>query len=428
MRQGDTLGGMIRLLALSLRAALAGFLLLAAAHLPAQAATKASVEAQFRAWLENDLWPEAQANGVSRRSFEASLAGVALNWDLPDLAPPGFPKPKKQSQSQAEFKSPGSYFSQQRLQGLAATGRTLARRHASTLAAIERKYGVPGEIVVAIWGRESGFGGAKMPHSVFEVLATKAFMATRRELFRKELVAALMIVERGHITAAKMRGSWAGAMGQPQFLPSSFLAHAVDFDGDGAIDIWGSVPDSLGSIANYLAGRGWQRGRDWGFEAVIPAGMTCALEGPDRARPVGELARAGIARVSGKPFPDAELRKPGMVLVPAGIYGPQFVVTPNFYVIKEYNNSDLYALFVGNLADRIAYGSGDFSTGWQDRGTMLRSDVAKIQKALEGKGYDVGGSDGLPGYKTRRSIGEWQEKAKLQPTCYPEPALLKALR
>ena len=419
---------MIRLLKISLRAALAGFLLVAAPHAPAQAATKASVEAQFRAWLESDLWPEAQANGVSRQSFEASLKGIALNWELPDLAPPGFPKPKKQSQSQAEFKSPGNYFSQQRLQSLAATGRTLAKRHATTLAAIERKYGVPGEIVVAIWGRESGFGGAKMPHSVFEVLATKAFMATRQELFRKELVAALMIVERGHITAAKMRGSWAGAMGQPQFLPSSFLQHAVDFDGDGAIDIWGSVPDSLGSIANYLAGRGWQRGRDWGFEAVIPQGMTCALEGPDRARRIAELAQSGIIRVTGRPFPDAERAQSGMVLVPAGIYGPQFVVTPNFYVIKEYNNSDLYALFVGNLADRIAHGSGDFATGWQDRGTMLRSDVAKIQKALEGKGYDVGGSDGLPGYKTRRSIGEWQGKAGLQPTCYPEPALLKALR
>ena len=411
-----------------LRAFLAGLFLLAAQALPAQAATKASVEAQFRAWLDSDLWPEAQRNGVSRQSFEASLGKVRLNWDLPDLAPPGFPKPKQQSQSQAEFKSPGSYFSQKRLQGLAATGRTLAARHKSTLAAIERRYGVPGAIVLAVWGRESGYGGAKLPYPVFEVLATKAFMATRRDLFRKELLAALTIVERGHIAPSKMMGSWAGAMGQPQFLPSSFLAQAVDFDGDGAADIWSSVPDSLASIANYLAQRGWQRGREWGFEARIPQGMTCALEGPDRARRIGDLARAGIARVSGKPFPERERDQPGMVLVPAGIYGPQFVVTPNFYVIKEYNNSDLYALFIGNLADRIAHGSGDFATPWQDRGTMLRSDVAKIQKALEARGYDVGGSDGLPGYKTRRSIGEWQEKAGLATTCYPEPALLKALK
>ena len=393
----------------------------------ATAATKAGVEAQFRQWLEGDLWPEAKRAGVSKPVFDSALSGVSLDWDLPDLAPPGFPKPKSRAQSQAEFREPGAYFSEKSLQGLAATGRSLMQQHARTLAAIEQRYGVPASVLVAVWGRESGFGRAKIPHSAVRVLVTKAFMSTRTDLFRREILAALKILERGDIPASAMKSSWAGAMGQPQFLPSSYLDHAVDFDGDGKRDIWNSVPDSLASIANYLSQSGWVRGRDWGFEVVIPEGVTCALEGPDRARPIAALTDMGIIRISGRPFPDHERSAPGMVLVPAGTFGPEFVVTPNFYVIKEYNNSDLYALFIGNLADRIAHGGGAFVTPWRSTGSMLRSDIARLQSSLERQGYDVGGADGLPGYKTRRSIGEWQGKAGQKPTCFPAPALLKAL-
>jgi lytic murein transglycosylase len=393
-----------------------------------QAATKAGVEAQFRQWLEADLWPEAKRNGVSKTVFDRAFSGVNLDWDLPDLAPPGFPKPKVRAQSQAEFRSPGAYFSEKRLQGLSASGRSLMKQHAGLLRKIEERYGVPGSIIVAIWGRESGFGRAKIPHSAVRVIATKAFMSTRPELFRKEILAALEILQRGDIPASAMKGSWAGAMGQPQFLPSSYLDHAVDFDGDDKRDIWNSTADSLASIANYLAQSGWVRGRDWGFEAVIPEGVTCALEGPDRARPISKLTDMGIIRISGRPFPDHERRASGMVLVPAGIYGPEFVVTPNFYVIKEYNNSDLYALFIGNLADRMAHGGSAFVTPWGNTGKMLRSDIARVQASLESQGYDVGGADGLPGFKTRRSIGEWQTRNGQKPTCFPTPALLKAVR
>jgi lytic murein transglycosylase len=392
------------------------------------AATKAGVEAQFRQWLEADLWPEAKRAGVSKAVFDSAFSGVNLDWDLPDLAPPGFPKPKARAQSQAEFRSPGAYFSEKSLQGLAASGRSLMKQHAGLLRKIEERYGVPGSIIVAIWGRESGFGRARIPHSAVRVIATKAFMSTRPDLFRKEILAALQILQRGDIAASAMKGSWAGAMGQPQFLPSSYLEHAVDFDGDGKRDIWNSTADSLASIANYLAQSGWVRGRDWGFEAVIPEGVTCALEGPDRAKPISALTEMGIIRISGRPFPDHERRAPGMVLVPAGIYGPEFVVTPNFYVIKEYNNSDLYALFIGNLADRIAHGGGAFVTPWGDTGSMLRSDIARLQSFLEKQGYDVGGADGLPGYKSRRSIGEWQVRNGQKPTCFPTQALLKTLR
>lgn len=396
--------------------------------LPALAQNKADVERQFQRWIAGDLASEARRAGISDRTLKTAFSGISLNWELPDLVPPGSKPPKQRDQSQAEFSSPGAYFSEKRLQGLAATGRSLASTHASTLKRIEERYGVPGEIIVAVWGRESGFGRAKLPHSAVEVLATKAFMSTRQDMFRSELIAALQMIEGGDISASRMMGSWAGALGQPQFLPSSYLKYAVDFDGDGHRDIWNSVPDSLASIAHYLAEEGWQRGRDWGFEVKIPADVSCAQEGPDLAKPIAAWASTGIERISGKPFPTSEASADGMMLVPAGRHGPEFVVTPNFYVIKQYNNSDLYALFIGNLADRIAYGSGAFRGEWGSVGKMLRSDVLAMQKVLVAQGYDVGTVDGLAGYKTRRSLGDWQAKNGLAPTCFPSASLKARLK
>ena len=396
--------------------------------LPVLAQNKPDVEKQFQRWIASDLGPEARKAGISERTLETAFDGIALNWTLPDLVPPGSKPPKSQDQSQAEFSSPGAYFSEKRLQGLAATGRGLASTHAATLKRIEAAYGVPGEIVVAIWGRESGFGKARLPYSALEVLATKAFMSTRKPMFREELIAALTMIERGDVDAATMKGSWAGALGQPQFMPTSYLKYAVDFDKDGHPDIWNSVPDSLASIAHYLQKEGWQRGRDWGFEVSIPAKVSCAQEGPDLAKPISAWAATGITRISGKAFPTADLKASGMMLVPAGRNGPEFVVTPNFYVLKEYNNSDLYALFTGNLADRIAHGAGAFEGSWGDVGKMLRSDVLAMQKALVAKGYDVGNVDGLPGFKTRRALGDWQAKNGLTPTCYPDASLKTRLK
>ena len=423
MSASPTEGGTLRR---TLTAAFAALLLITVS--PALAASKADTEAQFRQWLQADLWPEAQKSGISQKAFKAAFGEVTLNWDLPDLVPPGTKPPGERKQSQAEFSSPGAYFSEKRLQGLAATGRSLAKTHAATLRRVEKTYGVPSSIIVAIWGRESGFGRAKIPHPVMDVLATKAFMSTRPDLFRRELIAALHILDSGDVRETDMKGSWAGAMGQPQFLPTSFLKYAVDFDGDGRRDIWTSVPDTLGSIANYLAEKGWQRGRDWGFEVRIPQDVSCAQEGPDLAKPIAQWAATGIERISGKAFPASETKADGMMLVPAGRHGPEFIVTPNFYVIKEYNNSDLYALFIGNLADRISAGSGAFKAGFGDVGKMLRSDVLKMQKALQAQGYDVGKADGLAGYKTRRSLGDWQAKNGLRPTCFPDAGLKAKLR
>jgi lytic murein transglycosylase len=396
--------------------------------LPAAAQSKPDVEKQFQQWIAADLKPVATKAGISEKTFSAAFSGITLNWTLPDLVPPGAKPPKEQDQSQAEFSSPGAYFAEKRLQTLTATGRGLASTYASTLRQIEAVYGVPGEIVVAIWGRESGFGKAKLPYSAVQVLATKAFMSTRKDMFQDELVDALKIIERGDIEPSAMKGSWAGALGQPQFMPSSYLKYAVDFDGDGRRDIWDSVPDALASIAHYLQKEGWERGRDWGFEVNIPLYISCAQEGPDRAKPISAWAASGITRVSSKAFPTSDLKATGMMMVPAGRSGPEFLVTPNFYVLKEYNNSDLYALFIGNLADRISRGAGPFEQPWGDVGKMLRSDVLAMQKALVAKGYDVGNVDGLPGYKTRRSLGDWQAKNGMSPTCYPDASLKGAIK
>jgi lytic murein transglycosylase len=393
----------------------------------AAAANRAGIEQEFRAWLQKEVWPQARAAGVSGAGFRSALADVRILWDLPDLVLPGEEKVPRQ-QRQAEFGAPGGYFAEKTLQSLAATGRTLARRHADVLTAVERRFGVPGHVVLAIWGRESGFGRAAIPHDAFSVLATKAFLSTRREMFRRELIAALQMTDRGLVRREWMKSSWAGALGQPQFLPSSYLAHAVDFDGDGRADIWHSVPDTLASIAGYLRHFGWRTGRDWGFEVSVPDAVSCALEGPDRGRTIRDWQRLGVRRVSGKPFPDHELDAEAYLLMPAGRHGPAFIVTPNFYVLKQYNESDLYALFIGHAGDRIAYGVRPFAAGWGDVGRMYRSDIAAMQRALEAMGMDVGGADGLPGFRTRRSIGEWQQQRGETPTCFPDARLLKAIR
>jgi membrane-bound lytic murein transglycosylase B len=225
-----------------------------------------------------------------------------------------------------------------------------------------------------------------------------------------------------------MKSSWAGALGQPQFLPSSYLKFAADGDGDGRADIWNSEPDTLASIARYLDAHGWVRGRDWGFEVTVPQGVSCALEGPDRGRRIADWAAMGVKRVGGKPFPAHELTGEGYLMMPAGRFGPAFIVTPNFYVLKQYNESDVYALFVGHAADRIAYGERRFAGGWTAIDRLNRADIAAMQRGLERLGHDVGGADGLAGFKTRRSIGAWQTKNGRAPTCFPDAGLVRALR
>lgn len=396
-------------------------------HTAAQPVNKQNVEGQFRQWLSSDIYPKAAANGVSKKSFDTALSGVSINWKLPDLVPPGTKLNKPRKQTQAEFRAPSRYFAKNTVAGVVSGGKTRLSRHKTLLKQLENKTGVPGRTVVAIWGRESGFGNAKIPHDAFQVLATKAFMSTRRELFERELLAALVMIERGTSRKA-MKSSWAGALGQPQFLPTSFLKHAADGDGNGKADIWNSEPDTLASIANYLAANGWVAGRDWGFEVTVPSSVSCALEGPDNGRPIADWQAMGIERISGKPFPANEIAEPGFLMMPAGRLGPAFIVTPNFFVLKTYNESDLYALFVGHSGDRMAFGGTPFKASWRKTDKMLRSDIAKFQRHLESLGHDVGGADGLPGFKTRRSIGKWQKANGKAPTCFPSASIIRAAK
>lgn len=385
-----------------------------------------NVTGLFHQWLKNDLWPEARSRGISSETFNTAFAGVTPNLDLPDLVMPGESAPRGQKQHQAEFRAPGAYFDH--IGGVVSGGRRLAGLHAGTLAAIEQRYGVPRGIVLAIWGRESGFGNASIPHNAFEVLGTKAFLATRKEMFRQEVLAALEMVESHGVSPQTMRSSWAGALGQPQFLPTSYLKYAVDFDGDGRADIWNSVPDTLASIANYLASHGWVRGRDWGFEVVVPRELSCTLVGPDQGRRIADWESLGIRRVGGKPFPEHEMRGEGYLMMPAGRYGPAFLVTPNFYVLKDYNESDLYALFVGHGGDRIMYGNIAIEAPWQQVDRFNRGEIAALQHGLVRRGYDVGSVDGLVGFKTRRAVGLWQESTGRAPTCFPERELMGVLQ
>lgn len=387
-----------------------------------QSQDRASIEANFQVWLENSIWPRANAVGVERQTFEAALSNVELNWDLPDLVILG--QQAERHQSQAEFRSPASYFVPGGVTGTASVGRQMLQRHIMTLAQIEQQTGVPGQIILAIWGRESSFGRAAIPHDAFEILSTKGFMSNRAAYFSDELIAALRILDEGFATRNQMRSSWAGALGQPQFMPSSYLAYAVDGDGDARADIWQSERDTLASIGSYLRQHGWKSGRDWGFEVTVPASVSCSLEGLDNGRPIQQWLSMGVTRVSGRAFPSPESDEVGYLLMPAGRYGPAFIVTTNFYVLKEYNESDVYALFVGHIGDRIKFDVGAFTGGWDQLNDLPRDRVVTMQRKLEELGFDVGGADGLIGHKTRRSIGQWQEQNGERATCYPNHELM----
>lgn len=392
---------------------------------PGAAQDRAALEARFRLWLEETVWPQAAARGISRATFETHLGSVAPLWDLPDLVLPGAPPP--QIQRQAEFGSPAAYFRPGLVEAAIEGGRREARRQAVALAEAERRTGVPGPILLAIWGRESAHGTAPLPHDAFAVLATRGLFDRRAALFAEELLAALQLAEAGLLPPEGLRSSWAGALGQPQFLPSSVLAHATDGDGDGRADIWASAPDTLASIATYLARAGWIAGRGWGFEVTVPPSVSCALEGPDRARPLADWTGMGIVPVAGA-VPDGDRTADLALLMPAGRHGPAFLVTSNFYVLKAYNSSDLYALFVGHVADRIAHGGGPFLAPWTAPAGLTRGEVVAIQEGLIARGHDTGGADGLAGFRTRRAIGAWQEAGGQRPTCWPEAGMAAALR
>jgi lytic murein transglycosylase len=397
---------------------------------------KREVEKSFAAWLQA-LWPDVEASGVSRKTFEANLKGLKLDWSLPQIVPPDPAYPdgpalpaalKPKPRHQAEFDIPELYFSKGALSSLAATGRGKFKQLGPTLAAIQEQYGVPASIVVAIWGRETGFGKADLPYDALSAIATQGFMGRRPEVFRQELIVALKILDEGHATRAEMKSSWAGAMGYTQFLPSDFDKYAIDFDGDGRRDIWNSVPDALASAGNSLHSQGWDGSQTWAYEVALPKGFDCTEQGPDKARPIAEWVKLGVARVKGRPFPEDKLGDPAFLVLPAGLKGPAFLATNNFSVLKLYNNSDVYAIFVGHVADMIgANAPVAFAGAWQPVERLPRDRIQRFQEVLVAKGHDVGKVDGLAGFKTRRTVGLEEQKLGLPLTCYPSQAVVDAV-
>lgn len=401
-----------------------GIFYFATAFLASVAALAASDVARaddgFQKFLAG-VWPDAKAAGVRRSTFDAVTAGLKPDLTIPDLALSS--RPKVENHGQAEFtKTAADYISKPYIERLAVKGRALFKQHGPALKHIEEMTGVDPYIVVAIWGRETAYGNYKLPHDAVQVLATLAYVGKRKERFRPEFVAALRMLDVG-VARSDMKSSWAGAVGLTQFMPTEYFTHAIDGDGDGKIDIFRSVPDALASAARQLQGKGWVRGVRWGHEVVVGQRADCSLEGPPDERPIAEWMKLGIRPAKKKAFSAAEQRQNAYLMSPAGAYGPGFLVSENFKVIRLYNTSDLYALFVGHLSDRIR-GGGDFAQPWKPFAQPKARTVHDLQARLIKLGYALEKTDGKIGSNTRKQIGLYQRASGITVDCWPSDGLL----
>lgn len=357
----------------------------------------------------------ALSSGVSAGTYDRAMRIARYNPDVIRL-----------DRKQAEFSRPvwlylDSAVSDSRI----STGRQKAGQLNRTLGAIESKYGVPREIVLAVWGMESNFGGNRGKMQIIPSLTTLAYDGRRGEMFQKQLIAALKILQAGDIDPEHMLGSWAGAMGHTQFMPTSYLDYAVDFTGDGRRDIWSEDPtDALASTAAYLARNGWQRGQAWGAEVQLPSGFNYNLIGKGTRRSSGSWASQGVRKMGGGSLPSGN----GSIIMPAGAKGPAFLILDNFRSLLRYNNSDNYALGVAFLGERIAGRSG-IQGGWprNDR-RMSSSEREEIQKRLRAKGFYDGEIDGLFGSGTMEAVAAFQRSIGATPDGYPTSIVLDQLR
>ncbi len=399
--------------------ALCLLLLTLLAPLPACAA-----DAGFTQFIAS-LWPEAQAAGVSRATFDAETRGLEPDYKLPDLILPG--RPATGAPSQAEFvQVPADYVKEASIAALAAEGQRLMAKYRAPLAAIEARFGVPATIMLAIWGRETDYGRYTLPYDAVRVLATQAYVGRRKDTYRNEFILALKIIGDGDVARKDMRSSWAGATGLTQFLPSEFYQHGVDFDGNGHRDIWHSVPDALASAAQQLVNKGWQPGVRWAYEVKAPANADCTLGVPEVTKPIGEWLRAGFVPVRGQQLSATEQAQPASLLQPEGIYGPAFLTTKNYFVIKEYNFSDLYVLYVGHLSDRMI-SPQPFATPWSASTQLRSADVEAMQRQLTRLGLYSDKLDGKAGMQTRAALGAYQKSAGLKVDCWPSEAVLRSM-
>ena len=405
-----------------MRQCIAGILLaiwcVAMLAVPAQAA-----DAAFRDFLSG-IWPEAQRLGVSRATFDTATAGLDPDLSLPDLVIPGRTQPQA---GQPEFlQTPEEYLRESSFNNLSAQGRKLLTQHKATLDKIEELYGVPGPIILAIWGRETAFGTYRLPHDAVRVLATQAYTGRRKDFFRGQFLSALKMLEDG-IPRARLRSSWGGAMGLTQLLPSEFYEYGADLDGDGKVDIWNSVPDALATAARQLVGKGWERGKRWAIEVRAPKVFDCTLGSPDTQRTVAEWLSAGFVPAYDRKLTDEELNETASLLQPAGLYGPSFLTPKNYFVIKEYNTSDLYVLFVGHLADRMT-DLRPFETPWGKVVQLKTADVEAMQTRLAQLKLYGEKIDGKAGMRTRAALGASQTANNLKLDCWPTSAVLAHMR
>jgi lytic murein transglycosylase len=382
-----------------------------------------AADAAFEQWLQS-MWPQAHELGVSRATFDVAIRGLEPDYSLPDLALPG--RPEQQPQQPEFVQTPAQYLREPTFARLAAEGKKLAAQYHDTLTRIAKVFGVPGNVVLAIWARETDYGSEKQPHDALRVLATQAYVGKRKELFRNEFLHALKMLQDG-VPRENLRSSWGGAMGLTQFLPSEFYKYAVDFDGDGRADIWHSVPDALASAAKQLAGKGWQPGKPWAIEVRVPSNVDCTIAEPAHTLPIAEWLKRGYVPAYGRKLTKTELAADASLLLPEGTYGPAFLTARNYYVLKDYNYSDLYVLFVGHLSDLIG-GAGPFQTPWSKNAQLRTKEVELMQQRLTALALYKDKIDGKAGMLTRAALGVYQKKNGLKVDCWPTAAVLEHMR
>jgi lytic murein transglycosylase len=377
-------------------------------------ATPALAQSDFRGCLSG-LRAQAAGSGISASTFDAATRGLE-----PDL------KVLELQNNQPEFKTPiwdyiGFLVDEERV----AEGRAAMRQHGQALAAAEGRYGIDRYVVAGVWGVESNFGKDLGGRPLVQSLATLVcYGSRRRDYFRGELFATLKIVENGDINPANLKGSWAGAFGHTQFMPSTFQRLAVDLDGDGRRDIVDSVPDAVGSTANFLRKAGWSSGQPWGFEVRIPDGYR-GPSGRKNKQPLSSWASLGVRRIDGRPL--AGDYAAGLLL-PAGPNGPAFLVTKNFDALYSYNAAESYGLAIAVLSDRLR-GAPGIQTAWPtDDPPLSRAERRELQQLLARRGYDVGEPDGKIGQKTRDAIKAVEQQIRISPTGRPGGKVLQALR
>ncbi len=381
----------------------------------AYAPTGEARAAAFDRWVKS-FRKQARRSGVSTRTYNRAFKGVR-----PD------PEVLRAASNQPEFAKPiWEYLKTAVSDKRVETGTREMENWRKTLAAIERKYGVDRYIVAAIWGMESNFGSHKGDHYVVRALATLGYKGRRKRFGRSQLIAALKILQRGDITPDQMKGSWAGAMGHTQFIPTTYNGYAVDYNGDGRRDIWNTVSDALASTANYLRASKWRKGQPWGHEVVLPRGFRYALASRRIRKSTADWVGLGVKRADGRKF--GAWARPGSIVLPAGGEGPAFLIYDNFRSIMRYNNSVAYALAVGLLADRLRGRKGVIGEWPQDVRPLTAVQKRELQTLLRRRGFYRGRIDGLIGTGTESAIRSYQKRAGLVPDGFASLKLLRRLK